>query len=89
MTPPTVDLVVDLNTMDDTGLPWAFLDEVPDPGRPAGMSHRGRLGRWPARSRSSLISRRSGPAERSLSLSRHCMRSCSSAGAAKPGEKWR
>jgi hypothetical protein len=33
MTRPTVDLVVDLNTMDDTGLPWAFLDETPDPGR--------------------------------------------------------
>jgi hypothetical protein len=26
-----IDLVVDLNTMDDTGLPWAFLDEAPDP----------------------------------------------------------
>lgn len=26
-----VDLIVDLNTMDDTGLPWAFLDEAPDP----------------------------------------------------------
>ena len=23
----TVDLVVDLNTMDDSGLPWAFLDK--------------------------------------------------------------
>jgi hypothetical protein len=28
-----IDLVVDLNTMDDTGLPWAFLDEAADPGR--------------------------------------------------------
>ena len=28
-----VDLIVDLNTMDDTGLPWAFLDEAPDPAR--------------------------------------------------------
>ncbi len=27
-----VDLVVDLNTMDETGLPWAFLDEAPHPG---------------------------------------------------------
>ena len=26
-----VDLSVDLNTMDETGLPWAFLDEAPDP----------------------------------------------------------
>ena len=23
-----LDLVVDLNTMDDTGLPWAFLDDA-------------------------------------------------------------
>lgn len=28
-----VDLVVDLNTMDDTGLPWAFLDDAPDAAR--------------------------------------------------------
>lgn len=28
-----VDLEVDLNTMDETGLPWAFLDEAPDPDR--------------------------------------------------------
>ena len=28
-----VDLEVDLNTMDETGLPWAFQDEAPDPGR--------------------------------------------------------
>ena len=28
-----VDLVVDLNTMDETGLPWAFLDEAPHPDR--------------------------------------------------------
>lgn len=26
-----VALIVDLNIMDDTGLPWAFLDEAPDP----------------------------------------------------------
>lgn len=26
-----VDLVVDLNTEDDTGLPWAFLDDAPNP----------------------------------------------------------
>ena len=26
-----VDLPVDLNTMDDTGLPWAFLDRAIDP----------------------------------------------------------
>ncbi len=29
----TVDLVVDLNTMDETGLPWAFLEEAPHPDR--------------------------------------------------------
>ncbi len=29
----TVDLVVDFNTMDETGLPWAFLDEAPHPDR--------------------------------------------------------
>lgn len=28
-----VDLRVDLNTMDETGLPWAFLDEAPEPSR--------------------------------------------------------
>lgn len=28
-----VDLEVDLNTMDETGLPWAFLDEAPDPAK--------------------------------------------------------
>ena len=26
-----VDLRIDLNTMDETGLPWAFLDDAPDP----------------------------------------------------------
>ena len=29
----TVDLVVDLNTMDETGMPWAFLQEAPNPDR--------------------------------------------------------
>lgn len=29
----TIDLPVDLNTMDDTGLPWSFLDESPHPER--------------------------------------------------------
>ena len=29
----TVDLMVDLNTMDETGLPWAFLDEAPHADR--------------------------------------------------------
>lgn len=28
-----VDLVVDLNTMDDSGLPWAFLDAASDRSR--------------------------------------------------------
>jgi hypothetical protein len=27
-----VDLVVDLNNEDDSGLPWTFLDEARDPG---------------------------------------------------------
>lgn len=26
-----VQLVIDLNTMDETGLPWAFLDDATDP----------------------------------------------------------
>lgn len=28
-----LDLIVDLNTMDDTGLPWAFLDDAIHPSR--------------------------------------------------------
>jgi hypothetical protein len=32
-TPVQLDLVVDLNTMDDTGLPWTFLDEAIHPNR--------------------------------------------------------
>ena len=28
-----LDLIVDLNTMDDTGLPWAFLDRAVHPER--------------------------------------------------------
>ncbi len=28
-----LDLIVDLNTMDDTGLPWAFLDDALHPER--------------------------------------------------------
>jgi hypothetical protein len=32
-TPVQLDLVVDLNTMDDTGLPWAFLDDTINPSR--------------------------------------------------------
>lgn len=28
-----LDLVVDLNTMDDSGLPWAFLAEAREPSR--------------------------------------------------------
>jgi hypothetical protein len=35
----TLDLVVDLNTMDDTGLPWAFLDAAPDPTRVVPGTH--------------------------------------------------
>ena len=29
----TIDLPLDLNTQDETGLPWTFLDEAPDPSR--------------------------------------------------------
>ena len=28
---PELDLVVDLNSEDESGLPWAFLDEAPHP----------------------------------------------------------
>jgi hypothetical protein len=28
-----IDVIVDLNTMDETGLPWAFLDRAPHPER--------------------------------------------------------
>lgn len=28
-----IDVIVDLNTMDETGLPWAFLDQAPHPDR--------------------------------------------------------
>jgi hypothetical protein len=28
-----IDVIVDLNTMDETGLPWAFLDDAPRPDR--------------------------------------------------------
>ncbi len=28
-----VDLRIDLNTMDETGLPWTFLDQAPDASR--------------------------------------------------------
>ena len=31
MSAPPIDLTVDLNTIDDTGMPWAFLDEAADP----------------------------------------------------------
>ena len=34
-----VDLRIDLNTMDETGLPWAFLDEAPDPSVVVPGSH--------------------------------------------------
>ncbi len=33
MNAENVDLRVDLNTEDDTGLPWAFVDEAADPSR--------------------------------------------------------
>lgn len=28
-----IELVVDLNSMDETGFPWAFLDDAPHPDR--------------------------------------------------------
>ena len=36
---PSVDLPVDLNSEDDSGLPWGFLDEAADPAKV-------REGRW-------------------------------------------
>ncbi len=29
----TIDIDVDWNTMDDTGLPWTFVDEAADPSK--------------------------------------------------------
>lgn len=34
-----LDLLVDLNTMDETGLPWAFLKRATDPARIIPGSH--------------------------------------------------
>lgn len=34
-----IDLLVDLNTMDETGLPWAFLKRAGDPARIIPGSH--------------------------------------------------
>lgn len=28
-----IDVTVDLNTMDETGLPWAFIEDAPNPER--------------------------------------------------------
>ena len=33
MSEATVDLELDLNSEDDTGLPWGFVDEAADPSR--------------------------------------------------------
>jgi hypothetical protein len=33
MTDTPLDLFIDLNSMDETGLPWSFLDEATDPSR--------------------------------------------------------
>ena len=33
MTTSRIDLPIDFNTMDETGLPWTFLDQAPDPSR--------------------------------------------------------
>ena len=33
MTDTPLDLFVDLNSMDETGLPWSFIDEAADPSR--------------------------------------------------------
>jgi hypothetical protein len=30
---PTHDLFVDLNSLDETGLPWSFIDQANDPAR--------------------------------------------------------
>ena len=37
--PDPLDLVVDLNGMDETGLPWAFLKRADDPARIIPGSH--------------------------------------------------
>jgi hypothetical protein len=34
-----LDLVVDLNTMDDSGLPWAFVDQAVHPERVSPGAH--------------------------------------------------
>jgi len=34
-----IDLPIDLNSMDDTGLPWTFLDEAPHPERVVPGAH--------------------------------------------------
>ena len=33
MTSLALDLFVDLNSMDETGLPWSYVDEATDPSR--------------------------------------------------------
>lgn len=38
MNATTVDLPVDLNSEDDTGLPWGFLDESQNPSKTHGTS---------------------------------------------------
>jgi hypothetical protein len=37
--PEVLDLLVDLNTMDETGLPWAFLRRAANPARVIPGSH--------------------------------------------------
>ena len=37
--PEVLDLLVDLNTMDETGLPWAFLRRAANPARIIPGSH--------------------------------------------------
>ena len=37
--PATVDLPVDLNSEDDTGLPWGFLDESRTPAKITAVSY--------------------------------------------------
>jgi hypothetical protein len=37
--PYPIDVIVDLSTMDETGLPWAFVDQAPRPDRVVPGAH--------------------------------------------------
>ena len=60
---PELDLIVDLNTMDNSGLPWAFISDAQHPERVVARSVR--CGR---------IRRRQGRGPHRRSRRRHCVR---------------